>query len=91
MIRAGVPPAIARGGTFLVTTAPAATIAPSPMVTPLRMVARAPIQTLSPMMTGALMTRPTTSCWSVSQIMTCGPIMQSSPMTILVWHMMSAL
>ena len=43
--RAGTPPTIARSGTSLVTTAPAATTALSPMVTPERIVAFDPTQT----------------------------------------------
>ena len=48
IIRAGTPPTIVRGSTSCVTTAPAATTAPSPMVTPCRIVAFDPIQTLRP-------------------------------------------
>ena len=42
---AGTPPTIALAGTSLVTTAPAATMALSPMVTPCRMVTFAPSHT----------------------------------------------
>ncbi len=42
---AGTPPTMVFGSTSFVTTAPAATTAPSPMVTPARTVALAPIQT----------------------------------------------
>ena len=45
MTRAGTPPTIAYGGTSRVTTEPAETTAPCPMVTPERIVALAPIQT----------------------------------------------
>ena len=49
---AGTPAANALAGTSLVTTAPAAMIAPSPMVTPLRIIAFVPIQMWSPMTIG---------------------------------------
>ena len=48
MILAGTPATITLGGTSLVTTAPAATMELSPMVTPGRMVAWEPIHTLFP-------------------------------------------
>ena len=51
--RAGTPPTTVIGGTSFVTTAPAATTAQSPSVTPGRMVAFEPIQTFSPMRMGA--------------------------------------
>ena len=51
---AGFPATTTFAGTLLVTTAPAATTEFSPMVTPLRMMAFMPIQTLSEMMTGAV-------------------------------------
>jgi hypothetical protein len=54
MTRAGTPATSVRGGTFLVTIAPDATMAPSPMAIPLRMVARPPTQTLSPLSIGAV-------------------------------------
>lgn len=50
---AGTPPTIVFGGTSLVTTAPAATIEFSPIVTPEVMVQFAPIQTLFPIRIGA--------------------------------------
>src|SRR5688572_15047993 len=43
IVLAGIPPTTVRAGTSLVTTAPAATTASSPMVTPCVMVALAPI------------------------------------------------
>ena len=49
---AGLPPTMVSGATSLVTTAPAATTAFSPMVTPGRMMAPTPIQALRPMWTG---------------------------------------
>ena len=49
---AGMPPTSVRGLTSLVTTAPAAIIAPLPMVTPGVMVTFAPIHTSSPMRMG---------------------------------------
>lgn len=48
----GTPPTRVFGLTSFVTTAPAATTAPSPIVTPPIMVASAPIQHPSPMMIG---------------------------------------
>ena len=50
----GFPPTIVLGGTSLVTTAQAVMIAPSPIVTPLRMIARAPTRTLSPIIGPAM-------------------------------------
>ena len=47
IILAGFPPTIAYGGTSFVTTAPAAIIAPFPMVTPEHIIAPNPIQTSS--------------------------------------------
>lgn len=52
MIFAGLPPTTVRGATSRVTTAPAAITAQSPTVTPGRIVAPPPIQTLLPMVTG---------------------------------------
>jgi hypothetical protein len=51
MIRAGLPITMAPGGTDLVTNDPAATIAPSPIVTPCKTMARAPSQTSLPITT----------------------------------------
>src|SRR5579885_2606079 len=51
-IRAGLPATVAPGGTSRVTTPPAPTIASSPIVTPGRMIAPPPIQTLYPLRTG---------------------------------------
>src|SRR5712672_2506189 len=51
---AGFPATTVFAGTLLVTTDPAATTEFSPMVTPFRMVAFIPIQTLLLMMTGAV-------------------------------------
>jgi len=48
MSLAGMPPTIVFGATSFVTTAPAATTAPSPMVTPASTVALAPIHTFLP-------------------------------------------
>ena len=53
MILAGMPPTIVLSGTSLETTAPAATTALSPMVTPCRIVAFEPIQTFRPSVIGA--------------------------------------
>jgi hypothetical protein len=44
VIRAGLPTTIANGGTSLVTTAPAPTMALAPTVTPASTVALAPIE-----------------------------------------------
>src|SRR4030081_1753023 len=49
---AGLPATMQFAGTLFVTTAPAATTEFSPMVTPFKMMAFIPIQTLSEMMTG---------------------------------------
>src|SRR4051794_38344989 len=46
--RAGLPRAMARGGTSRVTTEPAPTIAPGPMVTPSRTITPLPSQQSSP-------------------------------------------
>ena len=50
---AGTPPTIVFGSTSFVTTAPAATTAPSPIVTPARTVALAPLHTFLPIWMGA--------------------------------------
>ena len=55
---AGLPPKIEFGGTFFMTTEPAATTEFSPIETPLRMMEREPIQTLSAMMVGAVLPPP---------------------------------
>ena len=52
MTTAGLPATTTLGGTLFVTTAPAATTEFSPIVTPFKIVAFIPIQTLSAMMTG---------------------------------------
>ena len=54
MILAGLPPTNEYGGTLLVTTLPAATIVPSPTVTPFKIIAFAPIHTLSSITTGSV-------------------------------------
>ena len=53
IMRAGTPATTVIGGTCAVTTAPAATTAPRPTVTPGRMVAFAPTQASSSMVTTA--------------------------------------
>ena len=53
---AGFPATIAKGGTSLVTTAPAATIAPRPILTPFKTVDLKPIQTSSSITTGRVVT-----------------------------------
>ena len=50
---AGTPPTIVFGATSFATTAPAATMAFSPIVTPLSIVTFAPIHTLRPICIGA--------------------------------------
>lgn len=50
--RAGLPATIVFGGTFAITTAPPATMLPSPTVTPGMIIALWPIQTLSSIVTG---------------------------------------
>lgn len=54
---AGIPAAIAWGGTSLVTTQACPTAEPSPMVIPGMMIARAPIQTSFPSTIGPLFRR----------------------------------
>src|SRR5262249_46962617 len=49
----GLPAAHAPGGTSRASTVPGAMVAPSPIVTPLRMMAPVPIHTLRPITTGA--------------------------------------
>ncbi|HAH1745245.1 TPA: hypothetical protein GE558_02635 [Escherichia coli] len=48
---AGTPPTIAYGGTSLVTTEPAAMMAPVPILTPAKIVHLEPIHTSCPMIT----------------------------------------
>ena len=50
---AGIPATMEHSSTSFVTTAPAAMIAPSPIVTPGKIVAFEPIQTLFPIFIGA--------------------------------------
>ena len=50
--RAGIPPTMVNGATSFVTTAPAATTAPSPIVTPGRIVDRLATYARSPITTG---------------------------------------
>ncbi len=56
--RAGLPATTACAGTSLITTAPADTMLWSPIVTPGWMMARPPIQTLSPIVMGLHVVRP---------------------------------
>src|SRR5712691_13164012 len=51
---AGLPATTAFGGTLFVTTDPAATTEFSPIVTPFKLTAFIPIQTLSQLLTGAV-------------------------------------
>ncbi len=53
MTRAGVPATTLAAGTSEVTTAPAATMEPLPIVTPIMTTELAPMNTKSPMTTGA--------------------------------------
>src|SRR5579872_6507850 len=53
---AGLPPQISPAGMSLATTDPAPTMAPSPIVTPFRIVEWAPIKTLGRMITGLRVT-----------------------------------
>lgn len=53
MARAGFPPTIALGSTSRVTTLPAATIAPSPIVTPFSTIEPNPIHTFDAIITAA--------------------------------------
>ncbi len=76
------------GGTSLVTTAPAATTAPSLIVTFRRIVAWAPIQTFLPMRIGP----GNMSClcagsrsWSRVAMTTCWPISDPSPIQMPPW------
>ena len=76
------------GGTSFVTTAPAATTAPSPIVTFLRIVAWAPTQTFLPMCIGP----GNMSClcagfrsWSRVAMTTCWPISDPSPIQMPPW------
>src|SRR5262249_8492424 len=57
-LRAGLPATTVFGGTSLVTTEPAETTLPSPIVTPGKTMARLPIQTLSPIRTGRTSSSP---------------------------------
>lgn len=52
MIFAGMPAMMQNGGTSFVTTAPAQTTAPCPILIPERIVALIPIQTLSSIIIG---------------------------------------
>jgi len=81
---AGTPWIRECAGKDLVTTAPAATTQSSPMVTPFNIFTPVPIQTRSPMQTGALLgaTEPSgrMSEWkSQSRMSTCQDIAQSDP------------
>lgn len=85
---AGTPATTVRGGTSLVTTAPAATTAPSPIVTPPRIVACEPIHTRLPMTMGfAMMSllRSGSRSWFRVANSTPFPICDSSPIHIPPW------
>lgn len=82
---AGTPPATVLHGTSLVTTAPAATTAPSPMVTPGQTVALDPIHTRLPMTMGAgciSFLRSGSSSWFKVAGTTLWPIRLPSPMVM---------
>src|SRR5207302_633920 len=79
---AGTPPTTAPGGTSLVTTLPAATVAARPMWTPFRTITPAPSQTRSSSTTGldSGRVRGSPGTWkSLSTIITRGPIWQRDP------------
>ena len=83
--RAGTPATTVLAGTSSVTTDPAATTAWSPMVTPGRIVADRPTQTLTPRRTGAIRVGRDGSkgWWSESKMATRSPSRQSSPSMML--------
>jgi len=56
IILAGFPATIVQGGTSFVTTDPAPTIEPSPIVTPFKIIELKPIQTLLHIFTGHIFT-----------------------------------
>ena len=88
MSLAGTPPTTMLGGTSFVTTAPAASMTPSPMVTPGVTVALAPIHTLFPMTMGAGMVsfrRSGSSLWLRVASTTLWPMRVPSPMVIPPW------
>ena len=80
--RAGTPPTIVAAGTSRVTTAPAATMASSPTVTPERIVAFDPTHTFRPSTMGAgrvVLRRSGSIPWSSVAKTTLCPIWQPSP------------
>src|ERR1019366_10398203 len=84
---AGTPPYKPPGSQSPVTTAPAATTAPSPMLTPGRIIARAPIQQPSPIDTfrrslWRAISPSALSAWIEVRTRTWGPNRQSSPISI---------
>lgn len=90
--RAGFPKTSVFGGTSDITTAPAATMLPSPMVTPGMIMAARPIQTLSSITTGltsssavgepAMRALGSAGCPGESKIHACPAILQCRPITI---------
>ena len=80
---AGTPPTTVFASTSFVTTAPAATIAPSPIVTPGNIVALEPIHTLFSILIGLGHRLPLfsgSSSWFNVAKTTLWPIKTSSPM-----------
>src|SRR5450755_4276244 len=90
MTRAGLPATSALLGTSEVTTLPAATTAPSPIVTPARTVAPVPIHTWSPMVTPCERGRgipSTVSSWAfVSRMLAFHEIAQPEPILMCSKH-----
>ena len=88
MTLAGTPPTTVRGATSFVTTAPAATTAPSPMVTPGSMEAWSPIHTSFPIVTGRKVMDPLFSgsmSWFIVAMDTWCPTSVPSPSEIPPW------
>ena len=89
-MRAGLPAAIEKAGTSLVTTEPAPMTTRSPKVTPLRIMEREPIKQPRPILTGFEFTEysvsqenPWPGIWkSLSRIIDPAPKMVSSPISI---------
>ena len=87
MILAGLPPTIAQSGTLLVTTLPAPMITWSPIDTPGKIMARVPIHTSFPIMTGFIACCPWhiivllifSKVWFNANIVTSGAIITSLP------------
>ena len=100
MTTAGQPAATENGGISLVTTELAPMIAPSPILTPERMVALSPIHTLSEITMGPFENRGRLlgGCrsdlyserpWILSDIVTQRPVSTLFPIIILLIHVIS--